>query len=301
MNRFSLILSAFIFALVASASAQHLAQPGASDQFVFWQDSLKKLNHRVNYSEIEPERYNANYAFIKTLVSALKTQESFNFDFDSLKAVSIIRSSDSRFKLFTWHVLNDDGTYRYYGTIQMNSPDGKLKLFPLVDYTSSFTNPTDSVTTNDRWYGARYYKIIPVTNASTPYYILLGWKGNTVKTTKKVIDIVSFRNDKAYFGMSIFDGEDRVHANKKRIIFEYARKTSMLLNYLPEQKLIIFDHLAPMNQKVTNQHEFYGPDMSYDGFRLMNGRCQFTQDIPLKNPPSDKDDQFIAPKKVIQK
>lgn len=300
MNRFKFTLPFFIFAIVLSTSAQDIASSSASNEFIFWQDSLKKLNYQVNYNEVEPERYNANYAFIKTLVRVLKIPKSFNHNFDSLKAVSIIRSSDSHFKLFTWHVLNDDGSYRYYGTIQINSPDGSLKLFPLIDHTSTLANPTDTITTNDSWYGARYYKIIPVTNTSTPYYILLGWKGNTIKTTKKVIDVLSFRNNKAYFGMPVFDGDSSCK-NKKRIIFEYARKTSMLLSYLPEQELIAFDHLAPMNQRMINQHEFYGPDMSYDGFKLVNGRCKLTQDILLKNPPSDKDDQFIVPKKAMNK
>lgn len=151
-----------------------------------FQDSLKQISYKMINDNIEPERYNASYKLIKTLVTALKIPYSFNFSFDSVKSISIQSSPDKRFRIFSWHVMNNDGSYRYYGTIQMNKPDGKLELFPLIDYTPAFKNPSDSTTTNDMWFGAQYYKIISVLNSvPIPYYVLLGWKGNTVKSTKK--------------------------------------------------------------------------------------------------------------------
>jgi hypothetical protein len=76
-------------------------------------------------------------------------------------------------------------------------------------------NPEDSVTDNRKWYGAQYYKIIRVA-AATPYYVLLGWKGNNVKSTKKVIEVLSFdKEDKPNLGMPVFNG------TRKRVVFEY--------------------------------------------------------------------------------
>ncbi|HCN84127.1 MAG TPA: hypothetical protein DIT07_10990, partial [Sphingobacteriaceae bacterium] len=199
-------LSAILFFSCCFITQAQLAP--SRQQLVQAEDSLKSLGFKFVNGQIEPERYNANYSFIKTLVSALKIPGSFNFPFDSLKIISIQPSGDGVFRIFSWHVLNDDGSYRYYGTIQMNRPDGKLQMFPLVDYTPSIKAAADTVTTNDKWYGAQYYKVIPVTkNVRTPYYILLGWKGNTAKTTKKVIEVLSFKDGKAYFGMPVFDGD----------------------------------------------------------------------------------------------
>jgi hypothetical protein len=249
---------------------------------------------------IEPERYNASFKLIKTLVSALKTPYSFNFPFDSLKSISIQSSSDKRFRIFGWHVMNNDGSYRYYGTIQMNKPDGKLELFPLIDYTSVFKNPSDSATTHDKWYGAQYYKIISVlNNVPIPYYVLLGWKGNTIKSTKKIIEILYFKDGKAHFGMPVFDG-DPDNLKKKRIIFEYDRRASMFLNYEPTTNTIVFDHLAPPDPQLKGKFELYGPDFSYDGFKLVNGRWKFIPDLELKNNPTDQDDKFNDPKKMKQ-
>jgi hypothetical protein len=131
----------------------------------------------------------------------------------------------------------------------------------------------------------------------SPYYVLLGWKGNTVQSTKKIIEILYFKNGKAYFGMPVFDA-DPDNLGKKRIIFEYDRRASMLLNYEANENTIVFDHLAPPDPKLKGKYEFYGPDFSYDGFKLINGRWKFLPDLELKNKATDQDDNFNDPKKM---
>ncbi|MDP2413725.1 hypothetical protein [Daejeonella sp.] len=280
------------------AKAQHSDSNKNNQTMLNLQDSLQILSYKMINDSIEPERYNANYKFIKTLVNSLKTPYSFNFSFDSLKTISIQSSSDKRFRIFSWHVMNNDGSYRYYGTIQMNNPDGKLQMFPLVDYTPAIKNSADTITTSDKWYGAQYYRVISVlNNVQTPYYVLLGWKGNTVRSTKKVMEILYFKDGKAYFGMPVFDG-DKEQPFKKRAIFEYDRRASMVLNYEPSISTVVFDHLAPPDPKLKGRFELYGPDFSYDGYRLVNCRWKFVQDLELKNMPTDQDDNFNDPKKM---
>ena len=294
----SVLVFSLIMLLLPMARAQHSDSNKNRAQLMNWQDSLKALSYKIVNDSIEPERYNASYKFVKTLVNALKTPYSFNFPFDSLKVISIRTSADKRFRIFSWHVMNNDGSYRYYGTVQMNSPDGKLELFPLVDYSPAIKRPSDTITTNDKWYGAQYYRIISVTsNVRTPYYILLGWKGNTIRSTKKVIDVLHFKDGKAYFGMPVFDG-DKENPGKNRIIFEYNRKASMVLNYEPSISTIVFDHLAPPDVKLKGRFELYGPDFSYDGYKLLNGRWRLIQDMELKNAPTNSDNQFNDPKKM---
>lgn len=294
-------LLVFLFVLnllPANSKAQHSGNNQSLQHLISMQDSLQRLGFIMINDSIEPQRYNASYTFIKTLVNTLKTLYSFNFPFDSLKTISIQTAPDKRFRIFSWHVMNNDGSYRYYGTIQMNNAAGKLEMFPLVDYTPAIKNPGDTVTTNEKWYGAQYYKIIPVSNnVQTPYYLLLGWKGNTIKSTKKVIEILYFKDDRAYFGLPVFDG-DKDNADKKRILFEYDRKASMLLNFEPSTGTIVFDHLAPPDPKLKGKYELYGPDFSYDGYKLSNGRWKFVQDLELKNDPTDQDDNFNDPRKM---
>ena len=238
---FVFITSLFI---VGQALGQHSDEGSHTKQLSIYQDSLTALGKKIINDENDLERKNANYLFIKTLVSALKEPNSFLFPFDSVKSISIINSPDNRFRILSWHVINQDGSYRFYGTIQMNT-GGPLRMFPLEDYSPLLQNPEDSVTDNHKWYGAQYYKIIPV-YAQKPYYVLIGWKGNTVKSTKKVIDVLSFANDKPSLGMSVFDGNGK---NRKRVIFEYTRQASMLLRYVPAQNLIVLITLPLLIKK----------------------------------------------------
>jgi hypothetical protein len=276
----------------AWAYAQRYNTPDQLNQLRPMQDSLIKLSRQVVNNPNEPERKNANYTFIKTLVKALQVPNSYAFNFDSLKTVSILRSPDNKFRVFSWFVQNEDGSYRFYGTLQMNT-GSKLLLHPLEDYSPLLKNPEDSVTDNHKWYGAQYYKIIQV-NAATPYYVLLGWKGHTVKSTKKVIEVLSFKNNKPMLGLPVFTGNKKT---RQRVIFEYNRQASMLLRHVPEQNLIVFDHLAPPDDKLKLQPEMYGPDLTYDGYKLQNGKWHYTDNLDMRNVPTAADVEIEDPKK----
>ncbi|MEO7215218.1 hypothetical protein [Mucilaginibacter sp.] len=273
--------------------AQHSDDSGNQKLLRMYQDSLANLGKRFINDTNDLARKAANYKFIPTLVSALKVNNSFRFPFDSVKSVSIINAPDNRFRIISWHVMNADGSYRFYGTIQMNTGD-KLVMYPLEDYSPLLKNPEDSLTNNRKWYGAQYYKIIRV-DTGNPYYVLLGWKGSTVRSNKKVIDVISFnRDNKPVMGMGVFNGNGK---NRKRVVFEYTRQASMLLRYVPEQNLIVFDHLAPPDPKMKDKPDTFGPDLSYDGYKLKEGKWVFVENLDMRNIPQPEDAGFVDPKK----
>jgi hypothetical protein len=289
-----LLIACLIFFTLpfTAAFAQHSDESSNIKRLQAYQNSLAELGNTFINNENDLERKNANYEFIKTLVAALKVPNSFLFPFDSLKTISIQNSPDNRFRIFSWHITNDDGSYRFFGAIQMNT-GGMLKLFPLEDYTPFLKTPEDSVLSNRKWYGAQYYKIIKV-NAEHPYYTLLGWKGNNAESTKKVIEILSFKNDMPVFGAAEFG----LSKNKKRIIFEYTRQASMLLRFVPEQDLIVFDHLAPPDDSHKNDSKTFGPDLTYDGYKLKNGHWVLVENLDMRNVPDSRDEDYIAPKRA---
>lgn len=293
--KYPLTLLLLLFTLPTSVLAQQTNAGDRLKQLKIYEDSLKSLGYKVVNKPEEQDRKNANYTFIRTLVSALKINDSFHYGFDSVKSVTILNSPDSRFRLITWHVAEDDGTYRFYGAIQMNT-NGPLKLYPLEDYSPLQKNPEDSVLSNRKWYGARYYKIIPVTTAAAPYYVLLGWKGNTAKSTKKVIDVLSFKNEQPVFGMPIFTGDGKT---RNRVVFEYTSQASMVLRQAAETPdLIVFDHLSPSQPSLKGKYEYYGPDMTYSGYRLKQGVWVFEDNLDMKNLGDPHDNMpYVDPKK----
>ncbi|RZL39381.1 MAG: hypothetical protein EOO96_00795 [Pedobacter sp.] len=278
-------------------SLQIKAQQTVSKLDVF-QDSLIKIAQSVYQEEQSDEqKLFANGKFVKTLVEALKEPNSFSFPFDSLKTVAIIKSPDQAFRILSWYVHLENGTYRYYGAIQFNEKNG-LKLIPLIDQTDNIIDP-NVITSNQKWFGAKYYEIIPVTSSGKlPYYILLGWKGNTPETTKKVIEILSLNKENATFGMPVFDGKEL--KGKNRVIFEYQKQNAMVLKTDKNAGLIVFDHLAPFDPEMVGKYQFYGSDGNTDAFKIVGGRLRLQENVVLKNESSPSDALYADPAKNVK-
>ena len=74
----------------------------------------------------------------------------------------------------------------------------------------------------------------------------------------------------------------------------------MLLRYVQVRQLIVFDHLAPRDPKVKTDFSFYGPDLTYDGYQLKNGKWNFVQNLDMRNIPEDRDEGYTDPRKQQQ-
>lgn len=284
----SLVAGLFIFSngLVESVHAQSIKSEDLQ-RLNLMQDTLKRLSDSLVMSRNPKVRLTSSQSFIKTLVRALKVEGSYSFPFDSLNRIVIINAPDKKFRVFNWSTLLDDGTYRYYGTIQMNDKK-KLAMFPLIDYSDKIVN-TDTVTSNEKWYGALYYKIVQ----RKKYYYLFGWDGNDMESNKKLIDVLWFDSKgKPRFGAAHFNGEfEGKKKTYKRFVIEYREEASVTLNYDPDSKMIIFDHVVPPNDKAIGMYELYIPDGSYDAFVFKSGKWQYkdniwrsTQQTPFPKP-----------------
>jgi len=263
-------------------------------QFYTLQDSLKSLSYKIVNNQDELIRRNCTFTFIKTLVSALKLPNSFAFPFDSVVSISIMRSPDNQFRIFTWHLRTDDGHYRYYGAIQKNDPK-KLSLYPLFDNSAFIQNPQDTALNNDSWYGAHYYTIIVPKRwfSKNKKYVLLGWKGHNQNSQQKVIDVLSFSKDgRPIFGADIIKLKDKT---QHRMVFEYTSQAVMMLRYLNDKKWIVYDHLAAPNARSEGNFEVYGPDLSYDGLKYRRGKWILMEKIDLRNEASMEDAKFNNP------
>lgn len=286
----------FIFLLVGILW-QNVFSQDQNSRIKVLEDSLIKISKAINQAD-DTKKIALNGSFVKHLVEALKQPKSFNYPFDSLKNVSVIPSPDKAFRILSWYVILDNGTYRYYGAIQMYTNNGQLKLYPLIDQTENLSD-VNAVTNNQKWYGARYYEIIPIKSGNLlPYYILLGWKGNTPESTKKVIEVLTFKGDEVVFGASVFDGKNM--DGKNRIIFEYAKSNAMYLKTDQNAQMIVFDHLAPINPEMEGKFEYYGSDGNFDGFKIIGGRLKLQSDVTLNNSPNANDELYADPKKKVK-
>ncbi|RRN77234.1 hypothetical protein EIM50_20650 [Pseudoxanthomonas sp. SGD-10] len=263
-----------------------------------YEDSLKNLGHTITNDTLEHNRIQANYTFIRTLTSALKHKGSFNYPFSLLNSViSAKYSEDKKFRIFTWFVYLDDGTFRYYGAIQLNNPE-KLELIPLIDGTPEIEHEELATLAANNWFGAVYYDIISVANGKNPYYVLLGWKGKDHKVTSKVFEILQFKGKTATFGLPTIQREPKSNSFLHRKVFNFSSAASMLLRYNRNDKLFVFDHLVPIDPKLASDRSQYIPDLTYDGYRFRNGKWIYVESINLKNLPDEKDNLYVDPTKV---
>jgi len=279
MNRsFFLAFVAGLFicvnALVATTQAQSI-KPEDVTKLNAIQDTLKHLSDSLVLSQDPNVRLHSSQSFIKALVRALKVEGSYNYPFDSLQRVAVLNAPDRKFRIFNWGTMLADGSYRYYGTIQMNNKK-KLEMYPLVDYSDKIKN-TDTVTSNDKWYGALYYKILQ----QKKHYYLFGWDGNTGDSYKKLIDVLYFNSKKPRFGAPDFVWQDKSGKQKtrKRFIVEYNKEASVSLNYDPDMKMVMYDHLIPPNDKAEGIYSMYVPDGSYEAFEMKKGKWVHVENV----------------------
>jgi hypothetical protein len=88
------------------------------------EDSLLKILPRVCFSKKESNRFEANKNLLSYWNSILQNEKSMQYAFDSLKSkkyVSIINAPDNKFRLITWNLYKDDGTFAYFGFLQVNT------------------------------------------------------------------------------------------------------------------------------------------------------------------------------------
>src|ERR1700677_3248742 len=110
--------------------AQSHLSPAAEAIFQQREDTLKRVAYDIVNAETPESRFRADSQFIRSLVKALRLPNSFYYPFDSLQAISRLYAPDSSFRIFTWQYKKDEMYYLQEGAIQMNQPDGSLKLFP---------------------------------------------------------------------------------------------------------------------------------------------------------------------------
>jgi hypothetical protein len=271
--------------------------------FISYENTLKRIGVTILYGENDSVKYAASSQFTTLLLEALKLEGSYDYPFDSLKTIARLMPVDKKFRIFNWNLPKDDGTYEYFGIIQLNNTTGNnYKIIQLEDKSFDISTPETGIFTGDNWYGALYYKIIEKKYRQQTYYMLLGWDGNNRYTRKKIIEVLTFDTEQhPVFGAHIFKGND--YSQNTRIIFEYYAAAGMSLKYekhgynkvmkigrhtftrKAHSDMIVFDRLVPLDESYTGQSILMVPSGGInDAFIFRKGCWGFTGDVDARNP-----------------
>lgn len=240
------------------------------------QDSLSAIGINMVESIEAGDRFRADSLFTRLLVRSLKTPNSFYFSFDSIQTISKIYAPDSSFRIFTWQVSKDENTHRRHGAIQMRTNNGNLKLYPLVDRSFIIENQQDTITNNEWWIGSIYYKIIKKEFQGKPFYTLLGYDENSIRSTKKRVEVLQFNESGTpVFGGNYFNFQkDSIpRKNQARFWIEYKKNANARILFDEELDMIIFDNLISESNEPLKKFTLI-PDGDYQGFKWINGQWQ---------------------------
>jgi hypothetical protein len=254
------------------------------------EDSLKSYSLNMIQAINAENRFKADSLFTKMFVRALKTNNSFYYPFDSLQTISKLYPPDSSFRIFTWQMVINDNVVRQHGAIQMKTPDGSLKLFPLIDKSDVTINIADTVGNNKGWIGAVYYRIIQTKSGNQNYYTLLGYDENNIRSNRKIIEVLNFINDEPEFGGRYFSfNQDSVKLPvMSRYIMEYKKSTGARLTYDENLGMIVFEHLESESNEPKKKWTLI-PDGDYEGFKWNNGQWVHVEKVFNQVTPEGKE------------
>ncbi len=238
------------------------------------EDTLQKLAKNLIVDSLAAGRMRNDSLFIRTLVRTLQIKNAFYYPFDSVQGISKLYAPDSTFRIFSWALSFDDYYSRQRAAIQYKTSDGSLKLIPLKDFSEFTDKPIDSVRSKNNWIGAVYYNIIKTEHKGKNYYTLFGIDNNSVQSNKKWIEVLSFneRGEPVFGGPYFsFEQDSLKRPTQSRFSIEYKKDASILVNYVPEEDLILVDHLVSETNEDDKPHTFI-PDGDSEGFKWENGK-----------------------------
>ena len=254
------------------------------------QVSVILKNLRDAGEDVAKEMYNIELQ--AELEKLLEYPGVLDYPFNKWTSMSTIKSPDGEFRIFNWNIESQSLTHSHFCYL-VKSGKGK------TNYVYKFTEdnitipPRPSTTlTPDHWYGALYYKIIPVHKGNKTFYTMLGYSGEDRSTNQKLIDVFYFKGKGLRMGYPMFQEAKDSKKLVQRVFFQYSEKAVISVNLNDKIGGIVFDHLVPEQKNLEGMFDFYIPDMTYDCYRWDGGIWQYHEDVIAYNDPNKKIKQW---------
>ncbi len=244
--------------------------------------SLKGLFELMYLAGSDTEKKLLNDSILQYMTRVLASPETFDYPFDSLSRIGNIRSPDNALRIFTWNIPLSGFVHEYHGIMQLAA--GKkpsCQVFMLRDRAQKLEDLLHTGATAGNWPGMLYYEILRNKSGSGAVYTLIGFHFNDTFSDKKILDVLYFdENREPIFGKPVFQTQNGI---QHRVIFEYSGEVVMTVRYNPDMKMIVYDHLSPIEPVLEGHLRFYAPDFSYDGYRWKKGMWIHQSDVDVRN------------------
>ena len=266
-------------------------------------DSPESFLSETGKEILANSEYEKRKAACDTFLSVLKnyvgTREGYDDELKSVNNMLRLQHKDD-FRIYTWQM--PDSTFKYvkYGLVAANTKKGII-VTVLEDNSARLMEPEFKTLKAQDWYGAIYYRIIPVKKGRNQVFTLLGFAPDET-INRKIVDVISIdKKGRPKFGDKVFHFDEFMDKTYRkppvRIILSYGGKYAASVRWNVEKEMIIMDHLSPPDTKLKGVYSTYGPDMSYDGLIWEKGwwylqrevKFNSKQNVPIV-PPSKPTD-----------
>ena len=242
---------------------------------------LEELFNRLvdNYNDNNRIRINDS---IRLIIGSYSMSDTvFSHRFTNLRYLGQIMSPDSLLKIVTWNLVLSDEPGRYFCYfIRREGPGRKNKVFSLSASYNENQVRTDTTYSQSDWYGALYYDLKPCLINDKRCWVMLGLDYGNPLISKKIIEVLNFTpEDSIVFGRKWFDSGEKM---KYRAVFEYSSDAVMSLKFRSDNS-VIFDHLVPFSPSRKDDHQFYGPDYSFDAYNFEDGFWKLAINVDERN------------------
>lgn len=242
---------------------------------------LEKLFVRLEKIYEDDTRIRINDSIRDILNSYAASDSVFNHRFTNLRYLGQVTSSDNLLKIITWNLILKNSANRYFCYLIRKGEHGKENsVYILKGENSEAPVRTDTLYSEDNWYGALYYDLRPVKIKKDVCYVLLGINFGNGIVNRKIIDVLTFQQDgEIILGRKWFESENEF---KFRVVFEYDPTGVMSLRFR-SGKSVVFDHLVPLSTGAKDERQNYGAEYSFDSYTFKKGIWKFERNVDVRN------------------
>lgn len=274
MIRFS-VISLLLLISAGASSQEYIPAPE--------EDSLYRMFLRFPHAGTVEEMQEMNSRIISYIEQVLADPESAGYRFDSLRRrAGILDADDGQFRIITWNLPLNAWEHEYHGVLQViDTKRDTCSVYILKNKFNSIPDLVNAVTDETMWPGALYYDIRREKQGREQIYTLMGFNFHDRWSDKKIIDVLYFDEDlNPRFGKPVFSTPEGM---QNRVVFEYSGEVAMSLRYNQDLKMIVYDHLAPIEPELKNFPRYYAPDFSYDGYKFRKGIWEHRANLDVRN------------------
>ena len=237
-----------------------------------------------------------NTSIQEVIAAALKTDDWHTLS--SSDAIAMCASQDSNLLVFSWNQVLKANQNAYYGLIayrKKNKHDFEITYLTDTTAANEATAKNQKLSYNEtNWPGATYYKLIGFKRKGGKSYALLGWRGEDMLLSAKLIDVLTISKRSVNFGLPVF--KTNKNGLLSRIYLEYPSDISFPLKYSEGQHTIAYEELIPRDLGSNSNNYDLSTSFNFKGFIYEKGMWSEVSNLDMRMPkkPKKKEDSANA-------